>query len=94
VQQNNLNEKDDYFEEKTVTDSSASTPTHSMDLSGIVKADSESSLADEKVCIEVKNFNLYYGDKQALKNINLTIPDKSTYREFTIWWQLAFMVKH
>jgi phosphate transport system ATP-binding protein len=32
------------------------------------------NLADEKVCLEVKDFNLYYGDKQALHGINMTIP--------------------
>ena len=32
------------------------------------------NLADEKTCIEVKDFNLYYGDKQALHGINMTIP--------------------
>ncbi|WP_240776436.1 phosphate ABC transporter ATP-binding protein PstB [Nitrincola alkalilacustris] len=34
------------------------------------------SLADEKTKVEVKNLNLYYGNDQALKNINLTIPEK------------------
>ncbi|AFI82976.1 phosphate ABC transporter ATP-binding protein PstB [Methylophaga nitratireducenticrescens] len=32
------------------------------------------NMADEKTCIEIKNFNLFYGDAQALKDINLTIP--------------------
>jgi len=32
------------------------------------------NLADEKTCLEVKDFNLYYGDKQALHGINMTIP--------------------
>lgn len=32
------------------------------------------NLADETACIEIKNFNLFYGEAQALKNINLTIP--------------------
>ncbi len=34
------------------------------------------SLADESTKVEVKNLNLYYGNDQALKNINLTIPEK------------------
>lgn len=34
------------------------------------------SLADEKSKIEVSNLNLYYGDDQALKNIQLTVPEK------------------
>jgi len=32
------------------------------------------NLADETTCVEVKDFNLYYGDKQALHGINMTIP--------------------
>ncbi|MCI5061648.1 MAG: phosphate ABC transporter ATP-binding protein PstB [Algiphilus sp.] len=32
------------------------------------------SLSDEDPCIEVRNLNLFYGESQALKNINLKIP--------------------
>src|SRR5689334_21021208 len=32
--------------------------------------------AAEPVALEVENLNLYYGDKQALRNISLTIPQK------------------
>ncbi len=76
MQQKNLNLKNEYSGEEPVTESSATTPTHSMDLSGIVKSEGESNLADEKVCIEVNNFNLFYSGKQALKDISLTIPEK------------------
>lgn len=76
MQQNNLNEKEEYSEVEQVADSNSSTSSHSMDLSGIVDGEAQSNLADEKICIEVKDFNLYYGDSQALKNINMTIPEK------------------
>jgi phosphate transport system ATP-binding protein len=76
VQQNNLNEKDEYSEEELVSETMATTPTHSIDMSSIVKADGVSNLADEKICIEANNFNLYYGEKQALKDISLKIPEK------------------
>jgi phosphate transport system ATP-binding protein len=76
VQQNNLNEKDEYSEEELVSETIATTPTHSIDMSSIVKADGVSKLADEKICIEAHDFNLYYGEKQALKDINLKIPEK------------------
>lgn len=33
------------------------------------------SLADEKVAIEVKDWNLYYGTKQALKSVNMIVPE-------------------
>ncbi|WP_438970744.1 phosphate ABC transporter ATP-binding protein PstB [Methylophaga sp.] len=32
------------------------------------------NLADETTCLEVKNFNLYYGNKQALHGIDMHIP--------------------
>jgi phosphate transport system ATP-binding protein len=33
------------------------------------------SLDNEKIAIEVKNWNLYYGDKQALMNVNMQVPE-------------------
>ena len=33
-------------------------------------------LDEETPCIRVRDFNLYYADKQALKNINMTVPEK------------------
>jgi phosphate transport system ATP-binding protein len=47
-------------------------PTHAIDPSVIQK--NVSSLDDEEICIEVNNFDFYYGDNHALKNINLRIP--------------------
>jgi phosphate transport system ATP-binding protein len=32
------------------------------------------NLANETLCLQVKDFNLFYGDKQALHNINMQIP--------------------
>lgn len=32
------------------------------------------NLADETIALEVKDFNLFYGDKQALHGVNMTIP--------------------
>ena len=76
MQQNNLNEKDEYSEVEQVAETDTSTSSHSMDLSGIVNGEAKSNLADEKICIDVKDFNLYYGDSQALKTINMKIPEK------------------
>ena len=50
--------------------------THSIDLGSITDQDAKLNLADEKPCITIKNFDLFYGDKQALKDINLQIPEK------------------
>lgn len=40
------------------------------------KTDKHLRLDEESTCIEARDYNLYYGNKQALKNINMTIPEK------------------
>src|SRR3972149_4283994 len=50
--------------------------THAMDLNAISRKFGKLSLEEEKKCIRVKDFNLFYDEKQALKNINLDIPEK------------------
>ncbi len=50
--------------------------THGIDLSALGRPLPVLSLANETVCIEVKNLNLYYGTKQALNNINMNVPEK------------------
>jgi phosphate transport system ATP-binding protein len=48
--------------------------TKQIDVSGVVRPSSDEPLED---CLVVKNLNLYYsGDKQALREINLSIPRK------------------
>ncbi|OGT72372.1 MAG: phosphate ABC transporter ATP-binding protein [Gammaproteobacteria bacterium RIFCSPLOWO2_12_47_11] len=47
-----------------------------MDLGSVVRARDQYHLAEEKICLSIRDFNLYYSDKQALKNINLDIPEK------------------
>ncbi|MBF0471520.1 MAG: phosphate ABC transporter ATP-binding protein [Gammaproteobacteria bacterium] len=34
------------------------------------------NLEDERICLEVKDLNLYYGEKRALNKINMLIPEK------------------
>jgi phosphate transport system ATP-binding protein len=48
--------------------------THGVDISAMERDSRQLSLQDEKICLEVKDLNLYYGEKQALKNINMQIP--------------------
>lgn len=50
--------------------------THSIDFSSLGRTEPVLSIKDEKICLEVKNFNLFYGKKQALKDINMQIPEK------------------
>lgn len=79
MQQNNLNtvnQSEGELEDSKVTESNGNPTTHAIDMSGIVKPDAGINLDDEKICLEVSDFNLYYSGKQALKNINMTIPEK------------------
>ncbi len=50
--------------------------THAIDPDIIRKSPSRVELDNEKICIEVKNFSFFYGNNQALKTINLKIPEK------------------
>lgn len=49
-------------------------PTHGVDISALDREPRQLSLQDEHITLEVKDLDLYYGDKQALKSINLQIP--------------------
>lgn len=42
----------------------------------MMKHDADLNLADEKIKLTVNDLKLYYGESLALKNINLTIPEK------------------
>ncbi len=48
--------------------------THGVDISAMDRDSRQLNLQDEQICLEVKDLNLYYGEKQALKNINMQIP--------------------
>jgi phosphate transport system ATP-binding protein len=52
------------------------TPTHAIDMSSLAETSTRLELNKEKPCIHVRNFNLYYAEKQALKNISMTLPEK------------------
>lgn len=60
-----------------MTETQNQTPTHAMNMGSMVKKHADRmSLANEDICINIKNFNLYYGSKQALKDITMDIPEK------------------
>lgn len=50
--------------------------THAMDMSNLDRSPVQRRLEDEKICLEVDKLNLFYGDKQALNDIHLDIPEK------------------
>ena len=52
------------------------TKTHAVDLAAMGRVGEKKNMAEEKICLEVDKLNLFYGEKQALKNIDLKIPEK------------------
>lgn len=62
--------------EEKQNSSTAETPTHAMNLGSVVRQGNELNLGREKICLRANNFNLYYGNAQALKNISMVIPEK------------------
>ncbi|GAA4648756.1 phosphate ABC transporter ATP-binding protein PstB [Kistimonas scapharcae] len=50
--------------------------THSIDMDSLGRGIRKLRLEDEETCLDIRNLNLFYGEKQALYNISLTIPKK------------------
>ena len=49
--------------------------THSIDMSSVLRG-KETSQHPNDICIKVENLNLFYGQKQALYDINMEMPKK------------------
>jgi phosphate transport system ATP-binding protein len=60
--------------ESTNQSATASAQTHGMDMSSLNREQQNLILADETISLEVNNLNLFYGEKQALNNINMVLP--------------------
>ena len=59
------------------TDTGEAAPgTHAVNLSALTGHMGKLSLADERPCINVNGLNLHYGEKQALKDITMVVPEK------------------
>jgi phosphate transport system ATP-binding protein len=50
--------------------------THAIDPNVFIKTDMDRNIDAEDICMKVENLDLYYGQKQALKQINMRIPRK------------------
>jgi phosphate transport system ATP-binding protein len=48
--------------------------THGIDISALGRSRQNLRLSDEQAAIQVRDLNLYYGEKQALHNVTLDIP--------------------
>lgn len=61
----------------TASGTQSAAKTHAVNVSSSLShSDKRLRIGNEKVCMSIENFNLYYDDDQALKNINLIIPEK------------------
>ncbi|MCI0401248.1 MAG: phosphate ABC transporter ATP-binding protein PstB [Gammaproteobacteria bacterium] len=49
---------------------------HALDISLLSRSDREPVAREQSECIAVTDLNLYYGEKQALKDVSLSIPEK------------------
>ncbi len=49
---------------------------HAIDMSALDRGRNENSLQDEKISLEVRDLDLYYGEKRALNKISMQIADK------------------
>ncbi|MFC3152817.1 phosphate ABC transporter ATP-binding protein PstB [Litoribrevibacter euphylliae] len=49
-------------------------PAHAVDISALGRDTEQRDLAKEEMCLEVKDLQLYYGEKRALHGINMQIP--------------------
>ena len=65
------------MENRPMTGVQEKTPlSRSLDIDALSRGPGAARLENETIAIEVEDLNLYYGPKQALKGINLKIPQK------------------
>jgi len=60
----------------TMTSAQNPSSSHGIDIANISRKTNQMRLDQEEVCIQVKDFKLYYGEKRALHGINMVIPKK------------------
>jgi ABC-type bacteriocin/lantibiotic exporter with double-glycine peptidase domain len=83
VQQNNTDKITGYDNkfnepsEEILDEVNTDIPVQSKNLGPMITRTSDKmKLTDEKECLQVSELNLYYGDKQALMDISMIIPEK------------------
>lgn len=60
----------------TSTTNTTETKTHAVNMNALGREQRSNILENETISIEAENLNLFYGEKQALQDINLSIPEK------------------
>jgi len=58
------------------SEAAASAATHAVDIDAVRAGDEETDPASERECLKVDGLSLWYDRTQALKDINLSIPEK------------------
>jgi len=48
--------------------------THGVDLAALGRSTAPKSLGEEEICVQVRDLDLYYGDKRALNGIQMDVP--------------------
>lgn len=61
---------------ETKTTETKDIKSHAVNLNALGREKRSNTFEDETTCITTENLNLYYGDKRALHDINLSIPEK------------------
>ena len=61
---------------ETKTTETKDIKSHAVNLNALSREKRSNTFEDETTCITTENLNLYYGDKRALHDINLSIPEK------------------
>jgi len=56
--------------------SSNSGLTHGVNLDALDRKQDVMNINDETICLETKSLKLFYGDKQALQDISISLPEK------------------
>ena len=52
------------------------TRTHAVNIAVLEQGRGKLSLKDEKIALDVRNLELYYGDKKALNKVTMLIPQR------------------
>jgi phosphate transport system ATP-binding protein len=50
--------------------------THGVNLDALNRKQEVMNIDDETICLETKSLNLFYGEKQALQDISISLPEK------------------
>lgn len=56
------------------TPAATSTPSYSIDMEALGRQKRNLSISDEDICLKTQDLNLFYGQKQALFDVNMSIP--------------------